>query len=50
MFEKRMYKVYVSVGYNYQGIGTIVSMENFIGRDAPYPLEKTKFIIGKVEP
>lgn len=42
--------VYVPVGYKYQKkIGTIVSMKEYIGRKAPYPLEKTKFIIGKVE-
>ena len=43
-------EVYVPVGYKYQKrVGTIVSMEDYIGKDAPYPLEKTKFIIGKVE-
>lgn len=43
-------EVYVPVGYKYQKrVGTIVSMEEYIGKDAPYPLEKTKFIIGKVE-
>lgn len=42
--------VYVPVGYKYQKkIGTIVSMKEYVGRKAPYPLEKTKFIIGKVE-
>ena len=42
--------VYVPVGYKYQKqIGTIVSMEDVVGRNAPYPLEKTKFISGKVE-
>lgn len=42
-------EVYVPVGYNYQKkIGRIVSMEDYLGREAPYPLEKTKHIIGKV--
>lgn len=42
--------VYVPVGYKYQKkIGTIVSMKEYVGRKAPYPLEKTKFIIGKAE-
>ena len=42
-------EVYVPVGYRYEKkIGVIVSMEEYVGRDAPFPLEKTKFIIGKV--
>lgn len=42
--------VYVPFGYkNQERVGTIVSMEDVVGRDAPYPLEKTKCIIGKVE-
>jgi hypothetical protein len=28
-------------------LGKIISMEEYIGHDAPYPLERTKFIIGK---
>lgn len=43
-------EVYVPVGYKYQKkIGTIVSMEDYLGWDAPFPLERTKHIIGKVE-
>lgn len=42
-------EVYVPVGYKYQKkIGRIVSMEDFLGSEAPYPLERTKHIIGKV--
>lgn len=41
--------VYVSFGCNApKKIGVIVSMEDFEGYNAPFPLEKTKFIIGKV--
>ena len=41
--------VYVPFGYNApKKIGVIVSMEDFEGHDVPFPLEKTKFIIGKV--
>jgi hypothetical protein len=40
--------VYVPVGYNYEKrIAKIVSMEDFLGSEAPYPLEKTKHIYGK---
>ena len=43
-------QVYVPVGYkNQKKIGTIVRIEDFVGRDVPYPLEKTKSIIGKVD-
>ena len=43
-------QVYVPVGYrNEKRIGTIVSIENYVGHEAPFPLEKTKMIIGKVE-
>lgn len=42
-------KVYVPVGRAYEKkTGKIVRMENVCGEDIPYPLEKTKFIIGKV--
>lgn len=42
--------VYVPVGYNYEKkAGRIVSMKEYIGWDAPYPLEKTKYIKGKVD-
>ena len=42
--------VYVPVGYNYEKkAGKIISMREYIGYKAPYPLEKTKYIIGKVE-
>ena len=41
--------VYVPFGYNApKKIGVIVSMEDFEGHNVPFPLEKTKFIIGKV--
>ena len=40
--------VYVPVGYKYEKkIGRIVSMQNYIGWNAPFPLEKTKHIQGK---
>lgn len=43
-------QVYVPVGYqNQEKIGTIVSIANYVGHEAPFPLEKTKLIIGKVE-
>ena len=42
--------VYVPVGYKYEKkIGQIVSMKNYKGSKAPYPLERTKHILGKVE-
>ena len=42
-------KVYIPVGRTYEKkTGKIVRMENVCGEDIPYPLEKTKFIIGKV--
>jgi hypothetical protein len=41
-------RVYVPVGYKYEKkLGTIVSRKDYVGKDAPYPLEKTKFIAGK---
>ena len=41
-------KVYVPVGRAYEKkTGKIVRMESVCGEDIPYPLEKTKFIIGK---
>ena len=43
-------QVYVPFGYNApKKIGTIVSMEEVVGHDAPFPLSKTKYIIGKVQ-
>ena len=42
--------VYVSVGYKYEKkVGKIISMKEYKGWAAPYPLEKTKHIKGKVE-
>lgn len=42
--------VCVPVGYKYEKkIGKIVSMKDYKGYKAPYPLEKTKYIKGKVE-
>ena len=42
-------RVYVPVGYKDQKkIGPVVSMKDYVGKDAPYPLERTKFIAGKV--
>ena len=41
--------VYVPVGFQQEKkIGRIVSMKDYVGSHAPYPLEKTKFIISKV--
>ena len=41
--------VYVPFGYKApKRIGVIVSMENFEGHDVPFPLERTKHIIGKI--
>lgn len=38
--------VYVPVGRNYEKrIGKVISMEDYIGHDVPYPLERTKHII-----
>ena len=43
-------KVYVPVGrHNQKCAGRIISMGDYIGHNAPYPLEKTKFIIEKAE-
>lgn len=40
--------VYVPFGHNApKRIGVIVSLEEYTGHDALYPLERTKFIIGK---
>ncbi len=42
--------VYVPVGYKYEKkVGRIVTMEKYIGHNAPYPLERTKYIKGKVD-
>lgn len=42
--------VYVPVGYKYEKrIGRVVEIKNYVGRNAPYPLERTKFIKGKVD-
>ena len=42
--------VYVPVGNKYEKkAGRIVSMEDVLGKDAPYPLIKTKYIIEKVK-
>ncbi len=40
--------VYVPVGCNHEKkAGKIISMKDYKGYDAPFPLEKTKHIIGK---
>lgn len=42
--------VYVPIGRNYEKkIARVVAMEEFLGSEAPYPLERTKYIIGKVK-
>lgn len=42
--------VYVPVGYKYEKkIAKIISIKTYPGFMVPYPLEKTKHIIGKVE-
>lgn len=42
--------VYVPVGYKYEKkIGRITKMKDYLGYLAPYPLERTKHIIGKVQ-
>ena len=42
--------VYVPVGARYEKrMGRIVRMQDYMGRHAPYPLERTKHVIGKVE-
>ena len=42
--------VYVPFGYKYEKkVGRIVKMKNYRGAFAPYPLEKTKHIIGQYE-
>ena len=42
--------VYVPVGARYEKrMGRIVRMQDYVGRRAPYPLERTKHVIGKVE-
>lgn len=44
------HKVFVPTGYkNEKKIATVESIEDYVGWAAPYPLEKTKFIIGKVK-
>ena len=41
--------VYVPVGYNREErAARIVKMKNYVGRFAPYPLEKTKYIKRKI--
>lgn len=41
--------VYVPVGYKYRkNIGCIVAIKKYAATEVPYPLEKTKYIIGKV--
>ena len=43
-------RVRVPFGYKYEEkVGTIVSMKEYKGSKAPFPLEKTKHIIGKAE-
>ena len=42
--------VYVPVGKNYEKkIGRVVAMKNYRGSRAPYPLERTKHILGKAD-
>jgi hypothetical protein len=42
--------VYVPVGYQYEKkIGIIISREDYLGHEVPYPLEKTRYIIGKAQ-
>ncbi len=42
--------VYVPASARYETrIGRIVAMKDYVGRYAPYPLERTKYIRGKVE-
>lgn len=42
--------VYVPVGYRYEKkVGRITKMKDYLGYLAPYPLERTKHIIGKVK-
>ena len=42
--------VYVPVGRNYEKkIGRVVAMKSYKGSRTPYPLERTKHILGKVE-
>lgn len=42
--------VYVPVGASYKKrMGRVVEMKNYVGRYAPYPLERTKYISGKVD-
>ena len=41
--------VYVPVGRNYEKtMGVVVDMEDFLGHDAPFPLERTKYILERV--
>lgn len=43
-------KVYVPFGRDFdKRIGAIISMEDFLGSEAPFPLWKTKHIVDKVE-
>ena len=42
--------VYVPVGRNYEKkLGQVVAMKNYKGSHAPYPLEYTKHILGKID-
>lgn len=43
-------KVYVPFGRSYEKVvGTVIDMEDFVGREAPFPLSKTKHILDKVD-
>ena len=43
-------RVYVPVGRSYEKtVGIIVGMQNVTAEEIPYPLEKTKFILGKAD-
>lgn len=42
--------VYVPVGYDYsKKVGQIVTIKKYAGNKVPYPIEKTKYIIGLAE-
>ena len=42
--------VYVPIGNEFEKkIARVVAMEEFLGSEAPYPLEKTKYIKGKIK-
>ena len=43
-------RVYVPVGRKWEKkVATVVARQVFVGRSVPWPLEKTKYIMGKVE-